>query len=357
VKLVSLKHARDYNLPFSQSDILQLGLSMCAVAIGKCDCTLDTYHQTNRESLRSYDVSLMLLVDWMIDIDPSRRATIADVIRHPYFMGIHETEAFALALHGGLFQRPEAGLVTQESLDNALDEMRGMLLNETAGIFGVLSAQRDPCDDDDVDCDSGDDGDDVDEGDDGHDGSGGGASLEFAAGDDCEDNGPFWAFAVQAHKFLVDNCHTDAANRKNLAPLCNPSVKPTLFPCNIHLIPESERAKKGHLRRAFESYAALFTVQTQGTTVFVHALPLGAFAFQAHKFLAAHHHTSKATALNAAQLCDPEAKLTLHPQNIMLVPGHLLKSDYLIQTFREFTSLFEFEERNGACIVWAKVSP
>ena len=76
---------------------------MCAVAIGKCECTLDSYRQTNRESLRSYDVSLMLLVDWMIDIDSSRRATIADVIRHPYFMGIHETEAFALALHGGLF--------------------------------------------------------------------------------------------------------------------------------------------------------------------------------------------------------------------------------------------------------------
>ena len=351
VKLVSLKHARDYNTHLSQRDILQLGLSMCAVAIGKCQCDAVSYLQTDREARRSYDVSLMLLVDWMIDDDPSHRASIADVIRHPYFMGIHETEAFALALHGGLFHRPQAGLVTQESLNNALDEMSGVLLNEIDGIFGTLSAEPEPCDEDDVDCDSGDDGDDGDDG-----SGGGGGGLEFAAGDDCEDNGPFWAFAVQAHKFLVDNGHTIAPNRKDIAQLCNPSAKPTLFPHNIRLIPESERAKKGKkgLRRAFESYPALFAVQTQGTAVFVHALPLGAFAFQAHKFLTAYHHTSKTTALNAAQMCDPEAKLTLHPQNIMLVPDHLLKSDYLVRTFCEFPSLFGFEQRNGACIVWAK---
>ena len=104
-------------------------------------------------------MSLMLLVDWMIDDDPSRRATIADVIRHPYFMGIHETEAFALALHGGLFTGPEAGLVTQEGLDNSLDEMRVVLQNEMVGIFGALSAEPEPCDDGDFnDFDDGDDG-------------------------------------------------------------------------------------------------------------------------------------------------------------------------------------------------------
>jgi len=147
VKLVSLKHARDYNTPLSQSDILQLGLSMCAVAIGKCQCTPDSYHQTNRESLRSYDVSLMLLVDWMIDDDPSRRATIDDVVQHPYFMNIQQAEEFSHALHNGMFTGPEAGLVTQEGLDNALDEMRVVLLNEMVGIFGALSAEPEPRDD------------------------------------------------------------------------------------------------------------------------------------------------------------------------------------------------------------------
>ena len=159
VKLVGLKHARDYSTPLSQRDIVQLGLSMCAVAIGKRKCTPDSYHQTNRESLRSYDVSLMLLVDWMIDDDPSRRATIDDVVQHPYFMNIQQAQAFSHALHNGMFTGPEAGLVTQEGLDNALDEMRVVLLNEMVGIFGALSAEPEPRDDGEFDdFDDGDDG-------------------------------------------------------------------------------------------------------------------------------------------------------------------------------------------------------
>ena len=49
----------------------------------------------------------------MLDPDANKRATIADVIRQPYFMDIHETEAFALALHGGLFK----SLVSTEQFD------------------------------------------------------------------------------------------------------------------------------------------------------------------------------------------------------------------------------------------------
>ncbi len=155
VKLVSLKHAKDYTTSLSHEDILQLGLSMCAVAIGSNECTPDSYTRSGRQHLQSYDVSLMLLVDWMLDSDTEKRATIADVIRHPYFMGIHETEAFAMALHGGLFK----GLVSAEQFDqNALKPMSNVLRSEIAVIFDVLKGvpeanDEDEDGDEDADCD------------------------------------------------------------------------------------------------------------------------------------------------------------------------------------------------------------
>ncbi len=126
---------------------------MCAVAIGKSECTLDSYASSDRQDLQSYDVSLMLLVDWMLDPDGNKRATIADVIRHPYFMGIHETEAFALALHGGLFK----SLVSTGQFDqDALKPMSDVLRSEMGKIFDALKVLPEADEDEDVDCDNSD---------------------------------------------------------------------------------------------------------------------------------------------------------------------------------------------------------
>ena len=357
VKLVSLKHAQQFTTALSQRDVLQLGLSMCAVAIGRQACTLDSYRQTHQLTLQSYDVPLSLLVNWMIEGDPCLRATIADVVRHPYFMGTHETEAFALALHGGLFEGE--GLVANGGFERALGQMSVVLMGEMAGMFDALRAEPELCDDDGDDGDGDGDGDADADGDgngDGGDGGGGGeCNGEYAVDDDDDDNGPCWAFAVAAHKFLVSHGFINDSKRINLAGLCNPTAKLTLYPNNLMLIPESERSgkkAKGYLRRMLQAYPAIFTVvEVSQTVVEVYAAPLGAFAFKAHKFLVANGHVSAETAVNVAQVCDPDASPTLHPNNVMLVPPGEMARDppvgYLTRTFRGGPRMFGVVEKEG----------
>jgi hypothetical protein len=52
---------------------------------GKLLClTLDAGMQREElEKLRSYDPSLMLLLEWMTEPDPAHRADMMDVLRHP----------------------------------------------------------------------------------------------------------------------------------------------------------------------------------------------------------------------------------------------------------------------------------
>ena len=141
VKLISMKHACDFTPELAQADIFQLGLSMCAVATGRPfesensnEEDLAHYVAHRREALKSYDVSLMLLIDWMLDLDGAQRASIADVIRHPFFMGVNETEAFSLALKGNLF----AELVANKDFDAELKELKIELEREISRVFGLL---------------------------------------------------------------------------------------------------------------------------------------------------------------------------------------------------------------------------
>ena len=240
MKLVSLKHAQDYTVHLSQRDILQLGLSMCAVAVGKGDCSAASYGEVDRLTLRAYDVPLMLLIDWMLDADPGRRATIADVIRHPYFMGNHETEAFALALHGGLFE----SLVAKTAFDeqHALRELGDVLYGEMGSMFNALKTVPDAADDEEhsEDCESSSDGDDRSE-DDGI--------------------GPLERFARAAHKFFVRNGHTSGGHAVDGGAVCNITRTPNLHPERLQLesaFPKSQH--KGLVRRAFTCCPGAFTL-------------------------------------------------------------------------------------------------
>ena len=211
-----------------------------SVAVGKGECSAASYGEVDRLTLRAYDVPLMLLIDWMLDADSGRRATITDVIRHPSFMGNHETEAFALALHGGLFE----SLVVKTAFDeqHALREMSDVLYGEMGSMFDALKTVPDADDDDEEnseDCESSSDGD-----------------------DGSEDDGtdPLKRFARAAHKFFVRNGHTSGGNAVDGGAVCNSTRTPNLHPERLQLesaFPKSQH--KGLVRRAFTCCPGAFT--------------------------------------------------------------------------------------------------
>jgi hypothetical protein len=161
VKLVSIKHAQDYTSQLAQADIFQLGLSMCAVATGcsfnSLNSIQDDHHRYKhqlRNILKSYDVSLMLLVDWMLEPEGPQRATINDVIRHPFFMGVNETEAFTFALNGNLFSGLFLNGEAEQEFEHGLLELKLELLSQAEDIFSRFLTVRADVDDDDADADS-----------------------------------------------------------------------------------------------------------------------------------------------------------------------------------------------------------
>jgi len=94
VKLVSMRWADTLNPAREAADIHALGHAMVRVVLGA--------QSSDVEQLLSYDPSLYLLIKWILQTDGDG-ATLADVIRHPYFMSLNEKEAFTLALEGGVF--------------------------------------------------------------------------------------------------------------------------------------------------------------------------------------------------------------------------------------------------------------
>jgi hypothetical protein len=92
VKLVSMRRADTLTPVREREDIEDLGKAMARVVLGE---------SCNLEELLSYDPSLYWLVAWILD--ESDGATLADVIRHPYFMSLNEKEVFTLALEGDIF--------------------------------------------------------------------------------------------------------------------------------------------------------------------------------------------------------------------------------------------------------------
>jgi hypothetical protein len=92
VKLVSMRRADTLTPVREREDIEDLGKAMARVVLGESG---------NMEELLSYDPSLYWLVAWILD--ESDGATLADVIRHPYFMSLNEKEVFTLALEGDIF--------------------------------------------------------------------------------------------------------------------------------------------------------------------------------------------------------------------------------------------------------------
>jgi hypothetical protein len=114
VKLVSMKNANVYtpdNTAEVTKDIQDLARAMMEVVLGdkkqfepqNASSLEDPFVKSETQvamvaKVQSYDPSLFLLIDWMLN-----GATLADVIRHPYFMSLNEKEAFTLALEGDVF--------------------------------------------------------------------------------------------------------------------------------------------------------------------------------------------------------------------------------------------------------------
>lgn len=114
VKLVSMKNANVYtsdNTAEVTKDIQDLARAMMEVVLGDKkqfephDAALLERSVVNKQTqdamlakVQNYDPSLFLLIHWMLS-----GATLADVIRHPYFMSLNEKEAFTLALQGDVF--------------------------------------------------------------------------------------------------------------------------------------------------------------------------------------------------------------------------------------------------------------
>jgi hypothetical protein len=92
VKLVSMRKADNLTPIREREDIEDLGHAMARLVLGE---------NPNVEELLSYDPSLYWLVKWILD--DSNSPTLADVIRHPYFMSLNEKEVFTFALEGGVF--------------------------------------------------------------------------------------------------------------------------------------------------------------------------------------------------------------------------------------------------------------
>jgi hypothetical protein len=79
VKLVASHRFYDHLTPvLEREDIEDLGKAMARLVLGEI---------SNVEELSSYDPQLHRLVTWMLD--DSIRPTLADVIRHPYFMSLN----------------------------------------------------------------------------------------------------------------------------------------------------------------------------------------------------------------------------------------------------------------------------
>lgn len=92
VKLVSMRKADHLTPVREREDIEDLGQAMARIVLGE---------NPNVEELMSYDPSLYWLVKWILD--DSNSPTLADVVRHPYFMSLNEKEVFTFALEGGVF--------------------------------------------------------------------------------------------------------------------------------------------------------------------------------------------------------------------------------------------------------------
>jgi hypothetical protein len=269
VKLISMKHARDFTPELAQADIFQLGLSMCAVALGQQFAStssnegdVERYLALHRAALKSYDVSLTLLIDWMLELDGAKRASIADVIRHPFFMGVNETEAFALALFGNLF----TGLVANKDFDIELKDLKTELESEIGRVFGLLR----------VDGSS----------DDGSDGSSDESedldlspfSIFRPDGDgffsddevDCDDGKK--KFADIAVKFLSDNGHVSEADSVPLAAMCDGNARVHIRAEYEQLIPEEQRRAKGYFKTFFETFHSMFGLHVKNGALYVYAL-------------------------------------------------------------------------------------
>ncbi len=114
VKLVSLKKAAAGSS--FRSDVLALGRTMLEIAS----------NNKNVDELRSYDPSLFLLVQWMLS---DEAITMAEVLRHPYFMSPSERQTFAIAMGGGMIANYLQGAAhaagiraIREAIQPSLDE-------------------------------------------------------------------------------------------------------------------------------------------------------------------------------------------------------------------------------------------
>jgi hypothetical protein len=98
VKLVSMRRAHPLTSARQRADIEALGHAMARVVLGNDH---DKANASSIEQLLHYDPALYWLISWILD--NAHGATLADIIRHPYFMSLNEKEVFTLALAGGVF--------------------------------------------------------------------------------------------------------------------------------------------------------------------------------------------------------------------------------------------------------------
>jgi hypothetical protein len=93
VKLVGLNDASKLESTDTTPDVYDLGRTMLWIAgaqtvqlgdVSVAGISLEPSNiPVNLETLRSYDPSLMLLLQWMTESDASKRAVMMDVLRHP----------------------------------------------------------------------------------------------------------------------------------------------------------------------------------------------------------------------------------------------------------------------------------
>jgi hypothetical protein len=94
VKLVSMRKAETLTDSRERDDIEDLGFAMARVVLGE--------EYLDITQLLEYDPSLYWLITWILE-GSQHGATLADIIRHPYFTSLNEKEVFTLALEGDLF--------------------------------------------------------------------------------------------------------------------------------------------------------------------------------------------------------------------------------------------------------------
>jgi hypothetical protein len=152
-------------------------------------------------------------------------------------MGNHETEAFAMALHGGLFN----SLVAKTAFDeqHALREMADVLHREMESMFDSLKAVPDADDNEKhgEDCDS--------------------SSIAAKADPSA---GALERFARAAHDFCVRNGHTCGGNAVNIGTACGTSRSPNLQLERHDLLSAFSKSKQqGLVRRALACCPGAFT--------------------------------------------------------------------------------------------------